>query len=101
MNSQTKILSNSNIESIIFEIENGNYENLIVDISSNHNISLKDINSFLPISKLFKKNKKSFVIVTSNIDFNKVSDKITVVPTLQEAHDIIEMEEIERDLENN
>jgi len=101
MNSQTKILSNSNIESIIFEIENGNYENLIVDISSNHNISLKDINSFLSISKLFKKNKKSFVIVASNIDFNKVSDKITVVPTLQEAHDIIEMEEIERDLENN
>jgi hypothetical protein len=50
---------------------------------------------------LFKKNKKSFVIVASNIDFNKVSDKITVVPTLQEAHDIIEMEEIERDLENN
>ena len=42
--------------------------------------------------------KKSFVIIVSDFDFNKVSDKLTVVPTLQEAHDIIEMEEIERDL---
>ncbi len=101
MNFQTTTISNSNIESIILEIENSSYENLIVDLSSNHNISIKDINSFLSISKFFKKNKKSLIIVAQNIDFNKISDKITVVPTLQEAHDMIEMEELERDLANN
>ena len=30
--------------------------------------------------------------------YNAVPDKLTVVPSLLEAHDIIEMEEIERDL---
>ena len=45
-----------------------------------------------------KKNKKSFVIVISDFDFNAISDKLIVVPSLLEAHDIIEMEEIERDL---
>jgi hypothetical protein len=48
--------------------------------------------------KIQKKAKKSFVIVASDLDFNSVSDKLTVVPSLLEAHDIIEMEEIERDL---
>jgi hypothetical protein len=52
----------------------------------------------LPLSKTHKKAKKSFIVVTSESDFNAVSDKLAVVRSLQEAHDIIEMEEIERDL---
>lgn len=61
-------------------------------------MSEKDLKLFLPLSKQQKKAKKSFVIVVSELDFNAVSDKLTVVPSLLEAHDIIEMEEIERDL---
>jgi len=72
--------------------------NIVLDLSQHHNISDKDIKSFLPLSKTHKKAKKSFVVVATNIDFNAVPDKLTVVPTLLEAHDIIEMEEIERDL---
>jgi hypothetical protein len=52
----------------------------------------------MPLSKIHKKAKKSFVIVTSDFDHNAVQDKLTVVRSLLEAHDIIEMEEIERDL---
>jgi hypothetical protein len=47
---------------------------------------------------MHKESKKSFVLVTSDIDHNAVSHKLAVVRSLQEAHDIIEMEEIERDL---
>ena len=36
--------------------------------------------------------------ITSDFDYNAVPAKLTVVPSLLEAHDIIEMEEIERDL---
>jgi hypothetical protein len=36
--------------------------------------------------------------VVSDIDYNAVPDMLTVVPSLLEANDIIEMEEIERDL---
>jgi hypothetical protein len=50
------------------------------------------------LSKKHKKEKKSLVLVTDAIDFNAVPTTVTVVPTLLEAHDIIEMEEIERDL---
>lgn len=72
--------------------------NIIIDIKVYKKLSLKEINGFLPLSKIHKKSKKSFVIVTSDFDFNAVSDKLAVVRSLQEAHDIIEMEEIERDL---
>jgi len=72
--------------------------NIIIDIRMYKNISLEVIESFLPLSKTHKKAKKSFVIVSSETDFNAVTHKLTVVRSLQEAHDIIEMEEIERDL---
>ena len=71
---------------------------LILDVSSCKNPSVKEINAFLPLSKAHKKAKKSFVIVAADFDFNKASDKLAVVPTKLEAHDLIEMEEIERDL---
>lgn len=73
-------------------------ENIIVDLSSAEDLSLEDILSFLPISDEHRRGKKSFVIVAPNFDFNEVPDEIVVVPTILEAHDIIEMEEIERDL---
>jgi hypothetical protein len=42
--------------------------------------------------------KKSFVIVISDTDLMQFLINLTVVPSLLEAHDIIEMEEIESDL---
>ena len=36
--------------------------------------------------------------MASEIDFNKVPSALQIVPSVLEAHDIIEMEEIERDL---
>jgi hypothetical protein len=72
--------------------------NIIVDLRMHKNLSAKEIDSFLPLSKMHKESKKSFVLVTSDIDYNAVSHKLAVVRSLQEAHDIIEMEEIERDL---
>lgn len=72
--------------------------NIVIDISSYKSLSVNEINSFKALSKVHKKNKKSFVIHTSEGDYNAVSDDLDVVRSLQEAHDIIEMEEIERDL---
>ncbi|RZJ62781.1 MAG: ribonuclease Z [Flavobacterium sp.] len=72
--------------------------NLILDISPNKEITLEQVLTFLPLSNKHRKAKKSFVIVVNDFDFNEVPDEMTVVPTLLEANDIIEMEEIERDL---
>jgi hypothetical protein len=72
--------------------------NIILDLSHNNSITLADLKLVLPLAKLYKKSKKSFVVVVEGIDFNAVSEQLTVVPSVLEAHDIIEMEEIERDL---
>jgi hypothetical protein len=72
--------------------------NLIIDLSSYKSLVAKDILLFTDFYKKHKKEKKSFVIVASEFDFNADTKKIVVVPSVLEAHDIIEMEEIERDL---
>lgn len=82
---------------------NGEYNsyksnNLIIDLSFDKTIAMADIKLFLDMAKNQKKEKKSLVLVADGIDFNSVPAKLTVVPTVLEAHDIIEMEEIERDL---
>nr|WP_315175773.1 ribonuclease Z [uncultured Flavobacterium sp.] len=72
--------------------------NIIIDLLHYNNLSIDQIKLFLPLSKQHKKNKKSFIIVASDFDYNAVPTKLTVVPSVLEAHDIIDMEEIERDL---
>jgi hypothetical protein len=73
-------------------------QNLILDITADKTVSLKTLNQFKPLSKIHRKGKKSFVIVADGIDFTQVPDVLVVVPTVLEAHDLIEMDEIERDL---
>jgi hypothetical protein len=72
--------------------------NIIIDLRMYKNLSLAMVNDFLGLSQIHKKSKKSFIIVIYDLDINAVSTKLAVVRTLQEAHDIIDMEEIERDL---
>ncbi|WP_394760150.1 ribonuclease Z [Flavobacterium sp.] len=72
--------------------------NLIIDLSSYKSLITKDVLLFTDLCKKHKKRKKSFVMVASEFDFNSNTKNIVVVPSILEAHDIIEMEEIERDL---
>lgn len=71
---------------------------LVVDISMHKGLSPKDLRAFFPLAKEHKLGKKSFVIVVEDFDFNKAPAPLNIVPTVQEAHDLIEMEEIEREL---
>lgn len=73
-------------------------DNIIVCLTTLNKVSLQDIVEFLQLSNKHRKAKHSFVIVTNKSNLSETPDEIIVVPTLQEAHDIIEMEEIERDL---
>ena len=72
--------------------------NIIVCLSSLNKLNLQDILEFLELSNTHRGSKQSFVIVSDKIDLIIVPDEIVVVPTTQEAYDIIEMEEMERDL---
>ncbi|HEX9979025.1 MAG TPA: ribonuclease Z [Flavobacterium sp.] len=86
------------LEKLIHEYKSFENHNLVVDISHDAGATLATISKFIPLSKQHKKKKKSFVLVTADIDFNAIPASLIVVPSQLEAHDIIEMEEIERDL---
>lgn len=72
--------------------------NIIVSLTTLTKVSLSEIIEFLQLSNMHRASKQSFVIVTDKINLDEVPDEIVVVPTIQEAYDIIEMEEMERDL---
>ncbi|MFK7782717.1 ribonuclease Z [Psychroserpens sp.] len=73
-------------------------DNIIVNLTTLNKVTLQDIVEFLQLSNKHRKAKHSFVIVTDKTNLDETPDEILVVPTLQEAYDIIEMEDIERDL---
>ncbi|MEO8773865.1 MAG: ribonuclease Z [Gelidibacter sp.] len=73
-------------------------DNVIVNLSVLNKVSLTDIIEFLEMSNRHRGAKHSFVIVTHQANLDEMPDEIIVVPTLEEAYDVIEMEEMERDL---
>ena len=72
--------------------------NLIVDLSKYDPLELPQLLAFLKLSNYHRSTKQSFVIVNNTIDIDEVPFEMAVVPTLQEGYDIVEMEDIERDL---
>lgn len=71
---------------------------IIVNLFSFNEVSASDIMEFLEISNKHRSSNKSFVLVTDKVTYDDAPEEICVVPTIQEAKDIIEMEDIERDL---
>lgn len=92
----------ASVKTLVHNIEQAydKYKNyhLIVNLSSIDILSLEDIIEFLRLSNNHRGDKKSFVIVSDKVNLDNMPDEIAVVPTLHEAYDIIEMEDIERDL---
>lgn len=73
-------------------------DNLVIDILKYGQLNLDELLAFLALSDKHRKAKKSFVIVNDTINIDPIPDELTVVPTLREAEDVIQLEEIERDL---
>jgi hypothetical protein len=94
--------SGSEIKSFIEELKHSVHdfskENLVLNLESHKEISTAALNEFIELSASQYAQKKSFIIVNSHLDIETISEELRVVPTLQEAEDMIQMEEIERDL---
>jgi hypothetical protein len=73
-------------------------DNLIIDLLKYKELNLNELLEFLKLSNYHRSTKHSFVIVNDTINIDDIPDEMIVVPTLEEAGDIVEMEEIERDL---
>lgn len=73
-------------------------DNLVLNLSTLDTIEFDELLEFLPLSNKHRGENHSFVIVNNSFNIDEIPDEILIVPTLQEAFDIIEMEEMERDL---
>ena len=74
-------------------------DNLIINLTSFNRLSATDLLEFLSLSDKHRAAGHSFILVTKKVSYDEVPEEINVVPTIQEARDLIEMEEIERDLD--
>lgn len=73
-------------------------QNVVLNLLKYDSLDLNELLLFLKSSNMHRKTKQSFVIINDAISIDEIPYEMIVVPTLQEAEDIIEMEEIERDL---
>jgi hypothetical protein len=86
------------LQKVTSQHESFKNQNLILDITLDSSITIQSIKTFSDLSKQHGKGKKSLVIVADSIDFNAVPKSLVVVPSVLEAQDIIDLDEIERDL---
>ncbi|MGB5942910.1 MAG: ribonuclease Z [Leeuwenhoekiella sp.] len=73
-------------------------DNLIVDLLKYKDIQLMDMLAFLEISNKHRSQKKSFVLVNDVLRPDNIPEELMIVPTVQEAQDVVDLELIQRDL---
>jgi len=73
-------------------------DNLVVDLIRYKDLATEQLLSFLEISNVHRAENKSFVLVNDAVGIDELPEELVVVPTLQEAEDMIQMDEIQRDL---
>ena len=95
---QEKILIPTFLDNLNKAYDKVKDDHLILNLFSFEKLTAGDVLEFFDLSNKHKENGKSFVIVTNKVSYDEVPEEIMVTPTVQEAKDIIEMEEIERDL---
>ncbi|MGV6832298.1 MAG: ribonuclease Z [bacterium] len=72
--------------------------NVILNLEHISSFNLEQCVELLQISNRHREASHSFVILNAHIDIDEVPDELIIVPTMQEAYDVIEMENMERDL---
>ncbi|MBB4119556.1 hypothetical protein GGR32_001858 [Mesonia hippocampi] len=78
------------------EVEAGN---IIIDLQKNEQITIDNLLLFQELANKHRAAKHSFVIINNSLLLEDIPEELIVVPTLLEAEDIIQMEDIERDLD--
>ena len=95
---QSDTIGRSFREEIKIKHKNFSFKNIILDLSPMKSF-VKAHQDFVELAIYHKQfNNKSFVVVTGPIGLKHLPDGINVVPSINEAIDMIEIEDIERDL---
>lgn len=73
-------------------------KNLILDVT-NIEVTLDEVASLLPLYEQYtEKYNRSLVLLIEQFSYEELPEELPSAPTLQEALDIIELEDIQRDL---
>lgn len=93
-----------NVEGFSNYLENHAYpqfknKNVVIDLLKYKKLTLKELLTFLQLSNKHRKQNKSFIIVNDTININEIPDELAVVPTLKEADDYIQLDELQREFE--
>lgn len=91
-------LNKDSLKSFANDFKKWKRKHCVIELSENLDILQEKNNILLKTAITQKESGLSFVIIQKGIDIDKVSEKINIVPSIQEAEDILEMEAIERDL---
>lgn len=75
------------------------HSNLVIDLLDHKELKAKELLMFLEMANIHARHKRSFVIVNNSFSIDEIPEELIVVPSLQEAEDIVRMEEMERDME--
>ena len=68
-------------------------------LSEDEKWTAKDLKPLVSIAKQHnKKHQKSIAVVSAELVYEGTEIELNLAPTLQEAYDLIEIDEIERDL---
>lgn len=70
--------------------------NVIIKISDDFSVVEQDFFVLLGCAKQHQKNNTTFIVVFGGFDADKFPEYFNLVPTLQEAEDVLEMENIQR-----
>ena len=73
-------------------------KNIIISICHSFKVKEEDIFVFLSYSQKHRDNGTTFVLICNSVGVHDFPEEFNIVPTLQEAEDILEMEDIQRDL---
>ena len=73
-------------------------KNIIISLLDFQSLDLLFFDRLLQISKVHQKAKRSFVIVSLKSIPDSIDEDLICVPTHKEAYDLIEIEEMQRDL---
>jgi hypothetical protein len=85
-------------DSLLEKISDFEKTHVILQISEKINVANKDFSLILKLAKNKQEKNTSFVLINAAINLDDLPEHINIVPTLQEAEDILEMEAIEREL---
>lgn len=83
----------------VLNISDFEKQHVFLNFLNSFDITPAQIDSLSEISMTKKENGTSFIVIAAGIEIDDLEDEsLSVVPTITEAEDTLEMDEIERDL---